>query len=59
MEIKQIIENSKINIDKDQIRYNEPMKKHTSFKVGGNADAFITIKNKNMEKGEKEYEKAN
>ncbi len=25
------------------VKYNEPMSKHTSFKVGGNADIFITV----------------
>ncbi|QCX34468.1 UDP-N-acetylmuramate dehydrogenase [Caloramator sp. E03] len=28
-------------IDKEHIRYNEPMKNHTSFRVGGPADIFI------------------
>lgn len=28
-----------------KISYNEPMKKHTSFKVGGNADLFISVNN--------------
>ena len=59
MKIKQIIENSKINIDKNQIRYDEPMKKHTSFKVGGNADAFITIKNIDELKQINEFAKTN
>ena len=26
-----------------KVKYNEPMSKHTSFKVGGNADIFITV----------------
>ena len=26
-----------------KVKYNEPMSKHTSFKVGGNVDIFITI----------------
>lgn len=25
------------------VKYNEPMSKHTSFKVGGNADVYITV----------------
>ena len=25
------------------VKYNEPMSKHTSFKIGGNADIFITV----------------
>ncbi len=33
------------NIDIIQkIIYNEPMKKHTSFKIGGNADFFVSVK---------------
>ena len=32
-------------IDKKDILINEPMKKHTSFKIGGIADYFITIRN--------------
>ena len=27
-----------------KIIYNEPMKKHTSFKIGGNADFFVFVK---------------
>ena len=27
----------------NNVKYNEPMSKHTSFKVGGNADIFITV----------------
>lgn len=27
-----------------KIIYNEPMKKHTSFKIGGNADFFVSVK---------------
>ena len=27
------------------VKYNEPMSKHTSFKVGGNADIFAKVKN--------------
>ena len=32
-------------IDKNNIYINEPMKKHTSFKVGGTADIFLKIHN--------------
>ena len=35
---KQLIENG---IDKERILLSEPMSKHTSFKVGGNADIFV------------------
>ena len=31
-------------IDKEQIYINEPMSKHTSFKIGGPADLFVKIK---------------
>lgn len=34
-------------IDKTQIYLNEPMSKHTSFKIGGPADIFIKPKNTN------------
>lgn len=39
-----------INMDEyfqinQKILYNEPMKKHTSFKIGGNADLFISVQN--------------
>jgi len=31
-------------IDKKDILKNEPMSKHTSFKIGGNADCFVRVK---------------
>lgn len=34
-----------LKICQDNIFYNEPMKKHTSFKIGGKADCFIKVKN--------------
>lgn len=34
-------------MDKSQIYLNEPMSKHTSFKIGGPADIFIKTKNIN------------
>ena len=30
----------------ENIKFDEPMKKHTSFKIGGKADYFIKVKNK-------------
>ena len=30
-------------LGKENVKYNEPMSKHTSFRVGGNADIFLTI----------------
>lgn len=32
-------------IDKNKIYLNEPMSKHTSFKIGGPADIFIKVDN--------------
>jgi UDP-N-acetylmuramate dehydrogenase len=32
-------------LDEKNIKINEPMKNHTSFKIGGPADFFITLKN--------------
>lgn len=46
MDIKDLIEKSNLNIDKDQIKFNEPMKKHTTFKIGGPADCYIIVKTK-------------
>lgn len=38
-----IFEKLKEKIGNENIKRDEPMSKHTSFKVGGNADIFITI----------------
>ena len=46
MIIKEILENSNLTIPKDNILYNEDMKKHTTFKIGGPAECFIKIKTK-------------
>ena len=43
MELKEKIE--KLNIEKEKIFYNEPMKKHTTFKIGGPAECFVKIDN--------------
>lgn len=45
LEIESKIKNLKIS--KDKIFYNEPMKKHTTFKTGGPAECFIKIGNVN------------
>jgi len=42
--IQEILEKLKQKIGMDRIYTNESMKKHTSFKIGGNADVFIKIK---------------
>ncbi|MFR6021971.1 MAG: UDP-N-acetylmuramate dehydrogenase [Clostridia bacterium] len=41
--MKEILEKSKLN--KENLYYDEPMVKHTSFKIGGPADAFIKVDN--------------
>ena len=43
MNIKEILEKSKLN--KENLYYDEPMAKHTSFKIGGPADVFIKVDN--------------
>ena len=43
MNIKEILEKSKLN--KENLYYDEPMVKHTSFKIGGPADVFIKVDN--------------
>lgn len=45
MNLKELIEKSNLQIDKDKILYNEPMSKHTTFKIGGPAECFIKIDN--------------
>ena len=44
MENKQILENLEKIISKERIKQNEPMKNHTSFKIGGPAEFYIKIK---------------
>ena len=41
MNIKEILKNSEI--PQENIKYDEPMKKHTSFKIGGPAEYFIQV----------------
>lgn len=43
LNIKEILEESKLN--KENLYYDEPMAKHTSFKIGGPADVFIKVDN--------------
>ena len=43
MNIEKILENSKIN--KENIKYNVPMKEYTSFKIGGPAECLIKVQN--------------
>ena len=41
MEISEIIKKS--NLEQAEIFYNEPMSKHTSFKIGGLAECYVKI----------------
>lgn len=43
MNLEKLIDN--LNISKEKIKYNEPMSKHTSFKIGGPAQCFINAEN--------------
>lgn len=43
LNIEEILEKSKLN--KENLYYDEPMAKHTSFKIGGPADVFIKVDN--------------
>ncbi len=43
MEIASLIKKANLKIPKENIKFNEPMNKHTSFKVGGVADCYIRI----------------
>lgn len=45
MEIKEKIEKANLHIDENKIKYNEPMNKYTSFKIGGPAECLIKIDN--------------
>lgn len=44
MEVNQTYDFLIKKLPKEQVKINEPMKKHTNFKIGGNADIFITAK---------------
>ena len=43
MDIKKAIENANLKISKEKIKYNEEMKKYTTFKIGGPAECLIKI----------------
>lgn len=45
MDLKKLIEEANLQIKEDKILYNEPMKKYTTFKIGGNAECLIKITN--------------
>lgn len=41
MDIEKVCEELSKKIDSSKVLKNEPMSKHTSFKIGGNADIFV------------------
>ena len=43
MQIQELIENANLHIPQDRIKYEEPMKNHISFKVGGPAEVYMKI----------------
>lgn len=43
MNIKTLILNSNLTIDKNNILFDEPMSKHSTFKIGGPAECFVKI----------------
>lgn len=45
MDIKQVYDKLLENIEKEKIYLDEPMKKHTTFKIGGIADIFLKLDN--------------
>ncbi len=45
MNLEELIKNQMIPIEKEKIFLNEPMKKHTTFKIGGPAECLIKIEN--------------
>ena len=46
MNLEEIIRKSNLQIEKEKIFFEEPMKKHTTFKIGGPAECFIKIDSK-------------
>lgn len=45
MKVKELINNSNLQINRNKIFFEEPMSKHTSFKIGGPAECLIKIEN--------------
>jgi len=43
LNLEELINKSNLPIDKEKILYQEPMKKHTTFKIGGPAECLIKI----------------
>lgn len=45
MNLEELIKKSNLQIDKQKILFNEPMKKHSTFKLGGPAECLIIVDN--------------
>ena len=43
MNIEEILKKSNLPIEDKEIKFNEPMNKHSTFKIGGPAECFIKI----------------
>lgn len=59
MNLEELIKKSNLQIDKEKILFNEPMKRHTTFKTGGPAECFIKIDNINDLKEILQFSKKN
>lgn len=47
MNLEELIKKSNLQIDKEKILFNEPMNKHSTFRIGGPAECLIKIGNVN------------
>ena len=43
--ISETIERISSNVPEDRVLRDEPMSRHTSFRIGGPAEAFVTVNN--------------
>lgn len=59
LNLEELIKKSNLQIDKQKILFNEPMKKHSTFKLGGPAECLIKIDNINDLKEILEFSKKN
>ena len=59
MNLEELIKKSNLQIDKDKILFNEPMNKHSTFKIGGPAECLIKIENTNELKEILKFSKEN
>ena len=59
MNLEELIKESNLQIDKEKILFNEPMNKHSTFKIGGLAECFIKIDNTNDLKEILQFSKKN